>query len=157
MIKLWKGIEKEALLDSDEVMTLFVCSDEPISSEFLFAFLVQNKDIKAIYFGAGRHEFVAPSTKEWDKIFQYCLKEDIRITIEVSPMMLPIFAKLYNHEQITLIVAYYDAPKSLKSRLYFKTDDYSCTEIYIAGKSVNLDTLVDNRYEDDCLLFEKEN
>ena len=152
MIKIWKGIEKESISKDGEVMTMFVCSNEPVTSNLVTSMLLANPDIRAVYFGAGRKEFVIPNAKEWDKILRYCEELDIRIVIEVSPMTLPLFARLFNHSIITLIVAYYDAPKNLNN-LYFKTDDFNVTKIFAVEKSVDITGVVEDRYADDVLLY----
>lgn len=154
MIRIWKGIEKEAVTEDGKVPTLFVCSDVAVRGDLIVTLLITTPDVQAIYFGAGRKEFIIPTNKEWDKIFLYCVNHNIKIIIEVSPIALSLFAKQFNHEIITLIVAYYNAPENL-TNLYFKTDDYNVTKIFSVGKAVDITSLVENRYVDDALIYEE--
>lgn len=154
MIRIWKGIEQEALTKDREVTTLFVCSDIPVKGDFITDILKTNPDVKAIYFGAGRKEFIIPESKDWDKIFMYCIKTDIKIIIEVNPILLSVFAKSFNHPQITLIVAYYNAP-TIKSSIYFKTDDFSITKIFVPNKEVDITSVVDDKYPTDVVIYEE--
>jgi hypothetical protein len=155
LIKLWKGIEKEGIEKSDEIVTLFICSDIKISFELLLTILQRNTDIKSLYFGAGRREFAGMQTRDWDNVLLYCIKNDIKIIIEVSPSMLDTFAHLYNYSNVTFIVSYYNAPKNMNN-LYFKTDDFITTKIYTSQKEVDITMVQNDRYPDDLVLYEEE-
>lgn len=155
MIKLWKGIEKEGIGSDSEIMTLFVCSDVKISFDLIQSVLNTNKDIKGIYFGAGRKEFEGMIPKDWDRLLLYCDKHNISIVIEVNPILLDMFTHLYNYKNVTFIVAYYDAPKNI-NKLYFKTDDFNVTNIYTPQKSVDITEVVDDRYPDDIIIYEED-
>ena len=154
MVKLWKGIEKEGIGADSEIMTLFICSDGFISFDFICSILQSHSDIKGLYFGAGRREFVGMTQKDWDKLLLYCDKNDISIVIEVSPIMLNSFVHIYNHKNVTFIVAYYNAPKNI-NKLYFKTDDFLVTKIFTSQKDVDITTVEEDRYPDDELIYEE--
>lgn len=155
MIRLWKGIEKEGIGAESEVVTLFICSDVLINFTLIQKFLEADSSIKSLYFGAGRKEFEGMVPKDWDKLILYCDKHEINIIIEVNPMLLDSFTHLYNHNNVTFIVAYYNAPKNI-NKLYFKTDDFSVTNIFTPQKSVDITEVRENRYPDDVLLYEEE-
>lgn len=154
MIRIWKGIEKEGIGADSEVMTLFVCTTTAVPGKLVLGILIDNADIKAIYFGAGRREFYGMTAKEWDKLILYCEAHDIKITIEVSPMMLETFIHIYNNKQVTFVVSYYNVPKNI-NRLFFKTDDYAVTRIFTANKEVDITEVVDDRYPNDVVIYEE--
>lgn len=156
MIKLWKGIEKEGIGSEAAIMTLFICSDKPVESSTIFDVLQKYPDIKGLYFGAGRKEFAGCSVRDWDKIIQYCDKNQLSIVIEVSPLMLDVFVNLYNAPSVTFVVAYYNAPRFI-NRLYFKTDDFITTKIYTSQAEVDITEVVSNMYPDDIVIYEGEN
>ena len=156
MIKIWKGIEKEGIGPQSEIPTLFICSDTIIDVDIIFFLLRKNPEVRGLYFGAGREEFHGINPKDWDRLIIHCEKEDISIIVEVNPTMLEVFTHLYNHSRVTFVVSYYNVPKNI-NRLYFKTDDFITTKIFVSQKNVDITEVADNRYPDDIVLYEKEN
>lgn len=150
MIRIWKGIEKEL---SNKVPTMYVCSDVPVISDVILKLLEENADIQAIYFGAGEKEFKVPVTKDWDNIRTYCKVHDIHITVEVGHMVLPYLAYLFTDPSITVLITL-RSYKHLRN-IDFKVVDNNTTRVYSLDKVVT-DTLFQDRYSDDTILYEEE-
>lgn len=156
MIRIWKGIEKETILDEPDFVTLFVCSDIPLSASKIIPFLEDNPDVKSLYLGAGRKPFYGvASAKDWDTVVLFCKQQNIRIIMEVSPIMLQAFIHLYKSDIVTFIIAYYDIPKNI-SKLYFKTDDFAITKLFTLKREVDVTSLVKDMYPDDVLIYTEE-
>ena len=155
MIRIWKGPEMEGIGNKAGVQTLFICSDSALYFDDICVFIIQNPDIKALYFGAGRKDFAGMDPKSWHKLISLCVEKSITITIEVSPMMVDLFVRLYNHSIVTFVIAYYNAPKDM-SNLYFKTDDYAVTKIYTPEVVVDITSVCEDRYPEDVVLYEDE-
>ena len=155
MIKLWKGIEKEGIGKDSEIMTLFVCSDCEIPVDLIIETLQANKDIKVIYFGAGRRLFFGIPSEEWKRLIAHCKAVGISIVMEVNHDRVYAYTYLYNSEIVTFVVAYYNAPKNI-NRLYFKTDDFETTKIFVSQKDVDITCVSDNMYPDDVILYEED-
>lgn len=156
MIRIWKGLEKETVFDEPDLMTLFVCSDAPFQSDKIIELLSDNSDVKSLYLGAGRTDFYGTvSSKDWDLLVSYCKRNGIRIILEVSPAMLNAFIRLYSADIVTFIVAYYNIPTNVKN-LYFKTDDFTVTNLFTLRRGVDVTCLVSNMYPDDVLIYEED-
>lgn len=154
MIKIWKGVEKEYVDKSLEVMTVFVCADIKVSFSLLHKILLDNKDIKSIYFGAGRKKFAGMSIDDWNELLSYCEHNNISIIIEIPPNELSAYIK-YDYSNVTFIITYYNFPKSI-TNLYFKTDDFEVTKIFSAKAHIDITEVQNNRYPDDILIYEEE-
>ena len=151
MIKLWTGIEKEGIGKKSEVMTLFVCSDCKIPEEIVIEALESNKNIKRVYFGAGREAFYGMENFI-DFITVYCTQHDIKIIIEVSAEQLKTFVNLYDEEWVTFVVAFYDFKQQMKGKLLFKTDDWITTKMFKCKKKVDITCVDNNMYPGDKLI-----
>lgn len=156
MIRIWRGIEQEGVDAASVVETLFVCSDVFVSFSLLKKVLQDNKDIRAIYFGAGRKAFMGMFRVDWTELLTYCTLNDITIVIEVEPDALKFSILRYSNPCVTFIVAHYNIPKDLQSKLYFKTDDFITTQIYAVAKTVDITGVVDDRYASDILIYEED-
>lgn len=152
MIKLWKGPEMEGTRVG--IMTLFVCADKEVPIKLIIAQLQQNPDIRRVYFGAGRHEFVG--VDDFKGLYDFLFRQSIEIVIETSPLSLYHFIECYDTLITTFIVTRYNMPYTFNN-LQFKTDDLKVVKIYNATSQTSLETLKDNNlFNCDIMLYEED-
>lgn len=161
MIKIWKGIEHEAVRLQDTEMTIFVCSDCTLPSGLIIRMLEEQVDANRVYFGAGRRQFYGMSEDDWAAFMNYCELHETKVVIEICPddekfahdLVRPLSEN--QTDLITFIFASYSFPDLRKAGLYFKTDDYSITRIFGPLRSVDISSVKDNRYADDVVIYEE--
>ena len=149
MLKIWKGIEQEFTNELSKVMTMFVCSDKVIDGATIIRLLIQNKDIKSIYFGAGRVRFVG--VYAWKTLIEYCHEADISISIELFPEDYRSYICQYSDDVVTFILSYYNMPTI--DNIRFKTDDWHVVSLYEKKASIDIDSVKDGMYPDDIIIY----
>ena len=154
MVKLWTGIERENIDEASKLPTLFVCSDNILTAEFIINYL-KTLEVKAIYFGAGRLPFFGFIERDWNKILEYCTETDVKILIEVEPDKFHTIISKYNNPIVHFIVAYYNVPKGIND-IYFKTDDLEVVRLFTCSTKVDISSVRDNRYTEDILIYEED-
>lgn len=81
-VKIWEGPEMEG--SDTEVMTMFVKAKE-LPSNQIGAWLLDKKDIKRLYLGAGRTDVVSIGNKQtFESLIRFCELNNIKIVCEVS-------------------------------------------------------------------------
>lgn len=152
MIRVWKGPEMEG--NDIGIPTLFVCSDRPVRKKMVIASIINNPEIRRVYFGAGRKSF--KGVDDWKGLYDYLFQQSIDVIIEVSDAQLKEFIELYDSLITKFIVVNYEMPFTYNN-LQFKTDDKECVKIFTVSSRTMLDTLKDNNlFMCDKLLFEED-
>ena len=152
MLKIWKGPEMEGT--NIGTMTLFVCSDKETPIKTLVSLLEQNKDVRRVYFGGGRHKF--EGVDDWKGLYDYLFRNSIDIIIEVQYDELPEFISKYDTLITTFICSAYDFPYTYNN-LQFKTDNTKVVTVYNAVARTSLETLKENNlFTCDIMLLEEE-
>jgi len=149
MIKIWKGIEQEAVDESSQVMTMFICSDLLLDGNFIVDMLMNNLDVQAIYFGAGRTAF--SSIIHWNMLVDYCSLNNISIFIEINEHNYKMYINRF--PQATFIFSLYDMPKNVNIR--FKTDDWRSVKLFTLSTEVDITEVQNDRYPNDTVIFEE--
>jgi len=152
MLKIWKGPEMEGT--DIGMMTMFVCSDVEVSSKQLIGLLEQNRDVRRLYFGAGRTQF--NGIDDWKGLYDYVFRKSINIIMEVPYDKLLNYIFKYDTLSTTFICSSYDFPYTFNN-LQFKTDDTKVVTVYNAVARTSLDTLKENNlFACDVMLLEEE-
>lgn len=152
MLKIWKGPEMEGT--NIGIITMFVCSDCEISTRTVIRLLEQNRDVRRIYFGAGKKEFYG--TDDWKGLYDYCFRRSIDIAIEVAYDKLLDYITDYDTLVTTFICSSYEFPYTFNN-LQFKTDDTKVVTVYNAVARTSLETLKENNlFTCDVMLLEEE-
>jgi len=152
MLKIWKGPEMEGT--NIGMMTMFVCSDKEVDIKTIISLLEQNKDVRRIYFGAGRTRF--NGVDDWKGVYDYAFRNSIDIVIEVAFDEYLDFITLYDSLVTTFIFSAYDFPYTFNN-LQFKTDDTKVVTVYNAVARTSLETLKENNlFTCDIMLLEEE-
>jgi len=152
MLKIWKGPEMEGT--DIGIMTMFVCSDIEVPMKVIVSLLEQNKDVRRVYFGGGRHRF--EGVDDWKGLYDYLFRNSIDILIEVSYSELGTFISRYDTLITTFICSAYDFPYTYNN-LQFKTDDTKVVTVYNAVARTSLATLKENNlFSCDTMLFEED-
>lgn len=152
MIKIWKGPEMEGTKVG--IQTLFVCADVIVPIKHVISQLEQNRDIRRVYFGAGKHKFVGVT--DWTSLYDYLFKRSIEVVVEVSFENLRTFIDMYDNLITTFIVVNYDMPYTYNN-LQFKTDDNKVVTMFNAVSQTSLQTLKENNlFACDIMLYEED-
>lgn len=152
MFKVWKGPEMEGTHVG--VMTMFVCSDVSIEAKRLISLLVDNRDVRRVYFGAGRHEFAG--IDDWKLIYDYAFIHSVELVMEIPPDRIGEYVSKYDNLAVTFIVPFYNAPFTYNS-MQFKIDDRERVTIYNPSTVTSLTTLQSNNLFDcDTMLIQEE-
>ena len=152
MIKLWKGPEMEGTKVG--IMTLFVCSNEPVPIKLIVSQIQQNPDIRRVYFGAGKYIFYG--VDDFRGLYDFLFRQSIELVIETAPTQLDGFIRLYDTLITTFIIVRYNMPYTFNN-LQFKTDDNKVVKLYNAVSQTSLETLKENNlFTCDVMLYEKE-
>jgi len=152
MIRIWKGPEMEGTKVG--MMTLFVCSDTEVPIKTIISLIEQNKDIRRVYFGAGRKRFYG--VDDYKGLYDYLFRNSIEIIIEVQYNELRDFIEAYDTLITTFICSSYEFPYTYNN-LQFKTDDLKVVTMFNAVSQTSLDTLKnDNLFTCDTMLLEEE-
>lgn len=152
MIRIWKGPEMEGTKVG--IQTLFICSDVVIPIKYVISQLEQNRDVRRIYFGAGKHSFAG--VDDWTSLYNYLFRRSIEIIVEVSFEELLTFIETYDNLITTFIVANYDMPYTYNN-LQFKTDDNKVVTMFNAVSQTSLQTLKENNlFTCDTMLYEED-
>lgn len=153
MLRIWKGPEMEGTKVG--IMTLFVYSDwEVIPIKKIITLIQQNRDIRRVYFGAGKHSF--EGVDDFNGLYDFLFRQSIEIVIETSPAQLDEFVQKYDTLITTFIVARYDMPYTYNN-LQYKTDNNKMVTIYNATSQTSLETLKNNNlFTCDVMLLEEE-
>lgn len=152
MLKIWKGPEMEGT--DIGIMTMFVCSDIEVPQKTIVSLLEQNKDVRRVYFGGGRHRFEGVS--DWKGLYDYLFRNSIDIIIEVQYNELMEFIEKYDSLITTFICSAYNFPYTYNN-LQFKTDDTKVVKVFNAVARTSLDTLKENNlFTCDVMLMEEE-
>lgn len=152
MLKIWKGPEMEGT--DIGMMTMFVCSDVEVSSKQIIGLLEQNRDVRRLYFGAGRTQF--NGIDDWKGLYDYVFRKSINIIMEVPYDKLLDYISEYDTLSTTFICSSYEFPYTFNN-LQFKTDDTKVVTVYNAVARTSLDTLKENNlFTCDIMLLEEE-
>lgn len=152
MFKVWKGPEMEGT--DIGIMTMFVCSDVVIPIKTIISLLEQNKDIRRVYFGGGRHRF--EGVDDWKSLYDYLFRNSIDVVIEVQYEELHTFISRYDSLVTTFICSAYNFPYTYNN-LQFKTDDTKVVKVFNAVARTSLDTLKENNlFTCDVMLMEED-
>lgn len=152
MLKIWKGPEMEGT--NIGMMTMFVCSDVVIPIKNIIGLLEENKDIRRVYFGGGRHRF--EGVDDWKTLYDYLFRNSIDVVIEVQYNELEEFIRRYDSLVTTFICSAYDFPYTYNN-LQFKTDNTKVVTVYNAVARTSLETLKENNlFTCDVMLLEEE-
>lgn len=152
MLKIWKGPEMEGT--DIGMMTMFVCSDVKVSSKQIIGLLEQNRDVRRLYFGAGRTRF--NGIDDWKGLYDYVFRKSIDIIMEVPYNELLDYIAEYDTLSTTFICSSYEFPYTFNN-LQFKTDDTKVVTVYNAVARTSLDTLKENNlFTCDVMLLEEE-
>lgn len=152
MLKIWKGPEMEGT--DIGMMTMFVCSDVEVSSKQIIGLLEQNRDVRRLYFGAGRTQF--NGIDDWKGLYDYVFRKSIDIIMEVPYDRLLDYISEYDTLSTTFICSSYEFPYTFNN-LQFKTDDTKVVTVYNAVARTSLDTLKENNlFTCDIMLLEEE-
>ena len=152
MLKIWKGPEMEGT--NIGTMSLFVCSDVQVPMKTIVSLLEQNKDVRRVYFGGGRHRF--EGVDDWKGLYDYLFRNSIDIAIEVSYEELIQFIDKYDTLITTFICSAYDFPYTFNN-LQFKTDDKRMVTVFNAVAKTSLETLKENNlFTCDTMLLEED-
>ena len=152
MLKIWKGPEMEGT--DIGIMTMFVCSDIEVPQKTIVSLLEQNKDVRRVYFGGGRHRFEGVS--DWKGLYDYLFRNSIDIIIEVQYNELMEFIEKYDSLITTFICSAYNFPYTYNN-LQFKTDDTKVVKVFNAVARTSLDTLKENNlFTCDVMLMEED-
>lgn len=135
-------------------MSLFVCSDIQVPMKTIVSLLEQNKDVRRVYFGGGRHRF--EGVDDWKGLYDYLFRNSIDIAIEVSYEELIQFIDKYDTLITTFICSAYDFPYTFNN-LQFKTDDKRMVTVFNAVAKTSLETLKENNlFTCDTMLLEED-
>ena len=135
-------------------MSLFVCSDVQVPMKTIVSLLEQNKDVRRVYFGGGRHRF--EGVDDWKGLYDYLFRNSIDIAIEVSYEELIQFIDKYDTLITTFICSAYDFPYTFNN-LQFKTDDKRMVTVFNAVAKTSLETLKENNlFTCDTMLLEED-
>ena len=152
MIRIWKGPEMEGTKVG--IQTLFICSDIVIPIKYVISQLEQNRDVRRIYFGAGKHRFAG--VDDWTSLYNYLFRRSIEVIVEVSFEELRLFIDKYDNLITTFIVVNYDMPYTYNN-LQFKTDDNKVVTMFNAVSQTSLQTLKENNlFTCDTMLYEED-
>lgn len=152
MIKIWKGPEMEGT--NIGIMSLFVCSNVPVPIKTIISLLEQNKDIRRVYFGAGKHRFMG--VDDWKGLYDYLFRNSIDIIIEVCYNEIFEFIEKYDTLITTFIYSFYEFPYTFNN-LQFKTDNTKVVTVFNAVARTSLETLKENNlFTCDIMLLEEE-
>ena len=152
MLKIWKGPEMEGT--NIGMMTMFVCSDVVIPMKNIIGLLEENKDIRRVYFGGGRHRF--EGVDDWRTLYAYLFRNSIDVVIEVQYNELAEFIRRYDSLVTTFICSAYDFPYTYNN-LQFKTDNTKVVTVYNAVARTSLETLKENNlFTCDVMLLEED-
>lgn len=152
MLKIWKGPEMEGT--NIGMMTMFVCSDVVIPIKNIIGLLEENKDIRRVYFGGGRHRF--EGVDDWKTLYDYLFRNSIDVVIEVQYNELEEFIRRYDSLVTTFICSAYDFPYTYNN-LQFKTDNTKVVTVYNAVARTSLETLKENNlFTCDVMLLEED-
>ena len=152
MIKIWKGPEMEGT--DIGIMTLFVCSDKAVPIRTIISLLEENKDVRRVYFGAGKHRF--EGVDDWKGLYDYLFRNSINVVIEVSYNELIPFIQTYDTLITTFICSAYNFPFTYNNMQY-KTDNTKVVTVFNAVARTSLETLKENNlFTCDVMLLEEE-
>ena len=155
MLKIWKGPEMEGT--DIGTMTMFVCSDGAtgeIEIKKIISLLEQNKDVRRVYFGAGKYRFFG--VDDWKSLYDYLFRNSIDIIIEVQYDELEELIQKYDTLITTFICSSYNFPYTYNN-LQFKTDNTKVVTVFNAVARTSLETLKDNNlFTCDTMLLEEE-
>lgn len=152
MLKIWKGPEMEGT--NIGMMTMFVCSDVVVPIKAIIKLLEENKDIRRVYFGGGRHRF--EGVDNWSNLYDYLFRNSIDVIIEVQYNELNEFIRQYDSLVTTFICSAYDFPYTYNN-LQFKTDNTKVVTVYNAVARTSLETLKENNlFTCDVMLLEED-
>lgn len=136
------------------IMSLFVCSDVQVPMKTIVSLLEQNKDVRRVYFGGGRHRF--EGVDDWKGLYDYLFRNSIDVAIEVSYNELVDFINKYDTLITTFICSAYDFPYTFNN-LQFKTDDKRMVTVFNAVAKTSLETLKENNlFTCDTMLLEED-
>lgn len=136
------------------IMSLFVCSDVQVPMKTIVSLLEQNKDVRRVYFGGGRHRF--EGVDDWKGLYDYLFRNSIDVAIEVSYEELIQFIDKYDTLITTFICSAYDFPYTFNN-LQFKTDDKRMVTVFNAVAKTSLETLKENNlFTCDTMLLEED-
>ena len=139
MIRIWKGPEMEGTKVG--MMTLFVCSDREIPIKTIISQIMQNGDIRRVYFGAGRKSFAG--VDDFKGLYDFLFRRSIEIIIETDFLHLDEFISRYDSLITNFIITRYEAPYTFNN-LQYKTDNTRTVTIYNATSQTSLETLKEN-------------
>ena len=151
MIRVWIGVEHEAIGSDLNKWTIFFCADEVMQGSKVIEILSKYKNIKRAYFGAGRTPFYG--VDGWEDVVDYCLFNGVAIFIEVQADNISKIVDLCGRTNTTYILTLYNAPKHIG--LYCKTDDTDTVKLYYVGQVVDVTTVKGNRYLSDIVVYEE--
>lgn len=154
MLKVWKGPEMEGALLG--ITTLFICSNMQLQYKDIQEFLVQD-DISKVYLGAGRQDFLGfVSTEDFVLFKNYCINNNIAVTIETTPNSLPLLINCLDFAEIIITIRNANIP--VTSNIVFKLDDYKTARLFDNHNyyDTDLSDVNSNRYSCDTLLYVKE-
>lgn len=152
MIRIWKGPEMEGT--NIGIMTLFVSSTVPVPVKTIICQLEQNRDVRRVYFGAGKHRF--HGVDDWKCLYDYLFRNSIDIIIEAQYEELPLFIEKYDTLITTFICSSYDFPYTYNN-MQFKTDNNKVVTMFNAVARTSLDTLKDNNlFTCDIMLIQED-
>lgn len=136
------------------IMSLFVCSDVQVPMKTIVSLLEQNKDVRRVYFGGGKHRF--EGVDDWKGLYDYLFRNSIDVAIEVSYNELVNFINKYDTLITTFICSAYDFPYTFNN-LQFKTDDKRMVTVFNAVAKTSLETLKENNlFACDVMLLEED-
>ena len=151
MLKIWKGPEMEGT--DIGMITMFVCSDVKIPTKKVIGLLEQNREVRRLYFGAGKEQF--EGVDDWNGLYDYVFRRSIDIIIEVPYHRLYEYIDKYDTLSTTFICSSYEFPYTYNN-LQFKTDDTKVVTVYNAVARTSLDTLKENNlFTCDIMLLEE--
>ena len=152
MFKIWNVLDIDCT--NIGMMTMFVCSDVVIPIKNIIGLLEENKDIRRVYFGGGRHRF--EGVDDWKTLYDYLFRNSIDVVIEVQYNELEEFIRRYDSLVTTFICSAYDFPYTYNN-LQFKTDNTKVVTVYNAVARTSLETLKENNlFTCDVMLLEEE-
>ncbi len=152
MIKIWKGPEMEGTKVG--IQTLFVCSDVVVPIKLIISQFEQNRDVRRIYFGAGKYSFAG--VDDWSSLYDYLFRRSIEVVVEVSFEDLHKFIDMYDNLITTFIVVNYNMPYTYNN-LQFKTDNNKVVTMFNAVSQTSLQTLKENNlFTCDVMLYEED-
>lgn len=136
------------------IMSLFVCSDVQVPMKTIVSLLEQNKDVRRVYFGGGKHRF--EGVDDWKGLYDYLFRNSIDVAIEVNYNELVDFINKYDTLITTFICSAYDFPYTFNN-LQFKTDDKRMVTVFNAVAKTSLETLKENNlFACDVMLLEED-